>query len=149
QGRNEIWRILPERAASLAIATRLLPLTADEILAWAANTIEKRLGAWVTGMPGAVAEFVGAKDQTVTARIEDGAVIGEAGTALFRLRGHDKMRAFTFNQSGPIVLALPKVRMSRRGVDVFTMVGEDVAAIQASDRDGILFDFGLGPKSSR
>ena len=147
-GRSEIWRLLPERAASLAIAARLLPLTADEIVPWVANTIEKRLGAWVTGMPGAVAEFVGARIQAVTARIDGEDVIGGTGTARFRLRRHEKLRAFAFNQSGPMVLALPKARLSRSTADVFTMLGKDDAAIEAKDRDGILFDFGLGKKAA-
>jgi predicted Fe-S protein YdhL (DUF1289 family) len=149
QGRDAIWDALPERAAMLSISARLLPRTAGEILTWAAHTIENRLGTWVTGMPGAVAEFVSTKDQHVTVNLENGAVIADTGTALFRLRRHEKLRAFAFGQSGSIVLALPKARLTRATADVFTVLGKDQEAIQSPNRDDVLFDYGLGAKSSR
>src|SRR5688572_24091823 len=56
-GRDAIWQQLPARAASLALRVRLMPWTGGEIIEWTAGTIADRLGTWVTGMPGAVAEF--------------------------------------------------------------------------------------------
>src|SRR5215470_13688115 len=55
--RDAVWRRLPERLASLAVRVRLLPWTRDELIDWARDTIEARKGSWVTGVPGAVAEF--------------------------------------------------------------------------------------------
>jgi predicted Fe-S protein YdhL (DUF1289 family) len=147
--RKLIWDALPGRAASLSIGVRLMPLTADEILAWVANSISKRRGTWVTGMLGAVAEFVGADDQEVSVQAEAGEVVAQTGTASFRLRHHEKLRAFAFGQDGPIVLGLPKVRLTLPTTQAFTALGADRDAIAPSNRDHVLFDYGLGPKSSR
>jgi predicted Fe-S protein YdhL (DUF1289 family) len=109
--RLAIWGLLPGRHSQQAKRARLMPLTADEILKWAANTIENRLGTWVAGMPGALAEFIGAPNQTPHAELEHHQLTGSTDTASFRLKGHDRLRAFTFEEGGPIVLGVPKARI--------------------------------------
>jgi hypothetical protein len=128
---------------------RLLPLTADEILSFAAKTIENRLGTWVTGMPGALAEFTAPDNQEIAISLEDGQLVGRTPTAAFRLRAHDKLRAFAFGESGPIVLGMPKARVTLNAATSFTALGSDHHAILAENRDHALFDYGLGRKYSR
>jgi predicted Fe-S protein YdhL (DUF1289 family) len=110
-GRLAIWEQLPERHSQQAKSMRLLPLMPAEILEWAANTIEKRRGTWVTGMPGALAEFIAAPNQSSHAELTPGQLTGRTETASFRLKAHEKMRAFAFEEGGPVVLAIPKVRI--------------------------------------
>jgi predicted Fe-S protein YdhL (DUF1289 family) len=147
--RDAIWALLPERHASQSARVRLMPLTALEILGWVANTINNRLGTWVTGMPRALAEFSAAPDQDISATDGGDCVIGQTSTAAFRLRHHDKLRAFSIGQGGPIVLGFPKARHALATSGVFTKLGQDKDAIQQSNRDHVLFDYGLGRKSSR
>jgi predicted Fe-S protein YdhL (DUF1289 family) len=148
-GRDAIWAFLPERHALQSCSVRLIPLTAGEILGWVSNTINNRLGTWVTGMPGALAEFSAAPDQDMSATNRGDFVVGQTGTASFRLRHHDKLRAFAIGQGGPIVLGFPKARLALATSAVFTKLGLDRDAIQQADRDHVLFDYGLGRKSSR
>jgi predicted Fe-S protein YdhL (DUF1289 family) len=147
--RGRIWALLPERHSNLSLNVRPMPLTPDEILAWAQNAIGNRLGTWVTGMPGALAEFAAALKQDIAATIQADCVIGQTSTAVFRLRRDDKLRAFSFEQGGPIVLGFPKARLAPFNSSHFTKLGPDREAIQESNRDHVLFDYGLGRKSSR
>ena len=147
--RFAIWEQLPERHSKQAKRARLMPLTPQEILTWAAATIENRLGAWIAGMPGALAEFIAAPDQTPHAGLQNHQLIGRTGTASFRLRGHEKMRAFAVEEGGPIVLGLPKARIDRHPNSVVTKLGGDADALLPDYRDHLLFDFGLGREFSR
>jgi len=104
--RFAIWEQLPERHRKLAKRARLLPLTPAEILKWAATTIENRLGTWVAGMPGALAEFIASPHQTYHINLQGDQLTGRTGAASFRLTGHERLRAFAFEESGPIVLWL-------------------------------------------
>jgi predicted Fe-S protein YdhL (DUF1289 family) len=147
--RLEIWNLLNERHSWQAKRARLLPLTPAEILRWAANTIENRIGTWVTGMPGALAEFVTAADQTAHIELEPGQLTARTDTAAFRLKLHDRARAFTFEKDGPIVLGLPKGRITQHSDTVFKKLGADADAIDPDCRSHLLFDYGLGRKYSR
>lgn len=126
-----------------------MPLTPQAILTWAAATIENRLGTWIAGMPGALAEFIAAPDQTPHAGLQNHQLIGRTGAASFRLSGHEKMRAFAFEEGGPIVLGLPKARIDRHPNSVVTKLGSDADALLPDYRDHLLFDFGLGREFSR
>src|SRR5262249_29280574 len=106
--KDEVWAKLPERLTLLSIRVRLLPWTIEEIAAWVAATIADRRGTWVTGMPGAVAEFPCREGREVAAELREGLVLGRASDAFFRLRVHDRLRAFTFAKDSPVVLGLPK-----------------------------------------
>jgi predicted Fe-S protein YdhL (DUF1289 family) len=147
--KDEVWAKLPERLALLAISVRLLPWTAAEIAQWVAATITDCLGTWVTGMPGAVAEFPCQEDREVSAELRDDVVLGRASDALFRLRVHDRLRAFTFAENGPFVLGVPKGRVTLPIVRTFTALGNDGDAIDVTHSEQTLFDFGLGCRWSR
>ena len=83
--KDEVWAKLPERLALLSIRVRLLPWTVEEIAEWVASTITGRRGTWVTGVPGAVAEFPCQEGREVSAELKED-VVGRASDALFRLR---------------------------------------------------------------
>src|SRR5690606_21339643 len=89
-GRDAIWRLLPERVATLALRVHLLPWTGREIIAWTARTITDRMGTWVTGMPGALAEFPCLPGRDVTAHVGPYGVVGRSADAFFRLQTSDR-----------------------------------------------------------
>jgi predicted Fe-S protein YdhL (DUF1289 family) len=147
--KDEVWSKLPERQALLAIRVRLLPWTVQEIARWVAATITDRRGTWVTGVPGAVAEFPCRDGREVSAELKDEVILGRAPDALFRLRVHDRLRAFTFTGGSPVVLALPKGRVTLPIARTFTALGKDRGAIDVTHSEQTLFDFGLGRCCSR
>jgi hypothetical protein len=100
-------------------------------------------------MPGALAEFIRAPNQTPHAELERQQLTGWTDTASFRLKRHDRLRAFTFEEGGPIVLGLPKARIVSYSNTVFTELGADADAIAPDCRGHLLFDYGLGRKYSR
>jgi predicted Fe-S protein YdhL (DUF1289 family) len=147
--KDEVWAKLPERLALLSIRVRLLPWTVEEIAAWAVASITERRGTWVTGTPGAVAEFPCQEGRELSAELKEEMVIGRAPDALFRLRLHDKLRAFTFAGDGPVVLGLPKARLTLPVASTLTVLGKDREAVDAMHLEHTLFDFGLGRRCSR
>ena len=77
----------------------------------------------------AIAEFIAAPHQTPHAELQSHQLTGRTDTASFRLRGHERMRAFAFEEGGPIVLGLPKTRIVWHPSSVFTKLGDDDAAL--------------------
>ena len=147
--RLALWDELPRRLDALAVKSRLLSWTAAEIAQWVRSTLVEGRGTWVTGVPGAVAEFPCGEGRAIDVALSDATVEARAADALFRLRIHDKMRAFAFAGDGPIVLGLPKVRSALPVAKTFTALGLDTDAIDAAQRGDELFDFGLGRESAR
>jgi predicted Fe-S protein YdhL (DUF1289 family) len=147
--RDEVWTKLPERLKWLPIRVRLLPWTVEDIAEWASATITERRGTWVTGMPGAVAEFPCLQQREVCAELKEDVVIGRARDALFRLRLNERLRAFTFAGESPIVLGLSKGHLTLPMARTFTVLGKDTDAIEAVHLEHTLFDFGLGRRCSR
>lgn len=147
--RFAVWEQLPKRRRKEAKSARLMPHTPVEILRWAATTIEKRLGVWITGMPGASAAFIAAPNQTAQTELDSRQLIGGTAKASFRLTSHERMRAFAFEEGGPIVLGLPKAHTDWRPNSVLTKLGLDAASLSQRHRDHLLYDFGLGGKFSR
>lgn len=148
-GRNAIWQKLPDRLTALAVRIRLMPWTGDEILDWVAGTIMERRGTWVTGMPGAIAEFPCQPARSVSVSTGPDFIVGRADDALFRLRATDRLRAFAFDGDGPIVLGQARARLDESKPEHFTALGTDQNAIDADHRGQALFDFGLGRRFSR
>ena len=143
------WAELPRRLERLAVAAHLLPWAPAEIADWTGETLAAGAGTWVVGVPGALAEFpCGPAHGVKLARGPD-AVFGRAGKAAFRLRLHEKLRAFAFGKTGPIVLGLPKAHIVLPVAATLTLLGPDDRAIDAQHRAQSLFDFGLGRASSR
>jgi predicted Fe-S protein YdhL (DUF1289 family) len=147
--RDDVWLKLPERLVTLSIRVRLMPWTRDELVDWAKQTISGRHGTWVTGAPGAVAEFPCTAERRIDVDALSDAVIARAPDASFRLRVSDKMRAFMFSDDGPVVLGLPKGRANVSSHSLVEPLGTDADAIDEAHRNDRLFDFGVGRKSSR
>lgn len=147
--RDAVWKLLPERAAKLAVAVRLMPWTADEIGAWVATSIGERKGTWITGAPGAIAEFPCTADRDIRLISNGVAVTADAHDAAFRLTLHDKLRAFQFSNGGPVVLGWPKARMTPYGKVTLTNLGRDDNAIVESSRTDAWLDLGVGRAANR
>ncbi|MBA2125468.1 DUF1289 domain-containing protein [Hyphomicrobium methylovorum] len=148
QQREDVWRMLPARLDKLSVRIRLLGWTRDEIASWAAQTVSDRQGSWVTGVPGAVAEFPCTPDRNVDVEMNGEGVTARASDASFRLRLTDKVRAFAFGD-GSIVLGIPRGRAAIPSQSVVTPLGPDIDAIDEQHRDDRLFDFGIGRKTNR
>jgi hypothetical protein len=103
----------------------------------------------VTGVTGAVAEFPLGEARALKVTTTDDCIEARGDDARFRLRLHDKLRAFSFGGEGPIVLGLPKVRSTLAVAKSLTALGADVDAIDTEHRGQELFDFGIGRQSAR
>jgi predicted Fe-S protein YdhL (DUF1289 family) len=147
--KGEVWAKLPERLAKLSARVRLLPYAPAEIAAWVTATITGRRGTWVTGMPGALAEFPCQEGGQVSAEQRENVIVGRASDALFRLRMHEQLCAFSFTEDGPVVLGLPKAYFDLPIARTFTELGKDRDAIDSLHVECTLFDFGLGRRCSR
>ena len=147
--RLAIWNELPARLDQLAVRARLLPWTRDELKRWIIGTLTEHKGTWVTGVPGAVAEFPVRPERPIEIEVRDAAIEAQATDAHLRLTLHDKLRAFAFAGEGPIVLALPRNRATLPQVQGFTSLGVDRDAVAYRHRTHELFDLGLGRQCSR
>ena len=148
-GRLAIWNELPERLDRLAVRARLLPWTRDELKRWIVGTFTDRKGTWVTGVPGALAEFPVRLERSIEVEVNDAAIEAQATDAHLRLTLHDKLRAFAFAGAGPIVLALPRNRATLSRVQGFTPLGVDRDAVDSRHRTHELFDLGLNRQCCR
>lgn len=147
--RDAVWELLPARHDDMSIAMRLMPWMKDELSDWVAQTITQRLGTWVTGSPGATAEFPCVPQRDITVERTDECIIARASDSAFRLTLHEKIRVFAFGKDGPFVLGLPKARGQLSASETFDEAGPDVAAIDAECAPDVLFDMGLGRQASR
>jgi predicted Fe-S protein YdhL (DUF1289 family) len=148
-GRLAIWNELPERLDRLAVRARLLPWTRDELKRWIVGTFTDRKGTWVTGVPGALAEFPVRLERSIEVEVNDAAIEAQATDAHLRLTLHDKLRAFAFADPGPIVLAWPRNRATLSRVQGFTPLGVDRDAVDSHHRTHELFDLGLNRQCCR
>jgi predicted Fe-S protein YdhL (DUF1289 family) len=149
--RLKVWEGLSARLDALGVGARLMPWTAEELADWVAQTFNEGNGTWVTGVPGAVAEFPLGAGRDVELELRDGALVAKAHDAQMRLELHDKLRAFAFGADGqaPVVLTLPKARINLRCELGLTHLGADEHAIAPGYRGDQLFDLGIGRRSSR
>jgi predicted Fe-S protein YdhL (DUF1289 family) len=147
--RDAVWEKLPERLAALSVRVRLLPWIRDELVDWVRDSIVARRGCWVVGAPGAVAEFPSTGDSPTDIHVEAGVVTARRSDAAFRIAINEKVRAFAFNDGGPIVLGLPCGRAQLPSRPVLQSLGPDDGAIDDTHRGNILFDMGLGRQYSR
>jgi DNA-directed RNA polymerase subunit N (RpoN/RPB10) len=148
-GRLAIWNELPARLDQLAVRARLLPWTRDELKRWIISTLADWKGTWVTGVPGAVAEFPVRPERAIEIEANDAAIEAQATDAHLRLTLHDKLRGFAFADAGPIVLALPRNRATLPHAQGFTSLGVDRNAVGSRHRTHELFDLGLGRQCCR
>ncbi|MDA7949596.1 MAG: DUF1289 domain-containing protein [Hyphomicrobiaceae bacterium] len=146
---NACWDKLEHRLGQLSVRVRLLPWSAEEVAVWVSGTLTNEHGTWVTGVPGAVAEFPCGPSYVEECERRSSVIIGRAKNASFRLKLHDKLRAFSFGDGQPIVLGLPKARSTLPVAETVTSLGADHAAVDDRFSSQTLFDFGLGRTSSR
>jgi hypothetical protein len=144
-----IWNELLARLDQLAVNARLLPWTRDELKHWIISTLTDRKGTWVTGAPGAVAEFPVRPERPIEIEVNDAAIEAQATDAHLRLTLHEKLRGFGFASAGPIVVALPRNRATLPYVQGFTPLGVDRDAVGSRHRTHELFDLGLGRQFCR
>ena len=147
--RLAIWNELPARLDQLAVKARLLPWTRDELKRWIISTLTDRKGTWVTGVPGAIAEFPVRPERPIEIEVNDAAIEAQATDAHLRLTLHDKLRGFAFASAGPIVVAFPRNRATLPYVQGFTPLGVDRDAVGSRHRTHELFDLGLGRQFCR
>ena len=126
-----------------------MPWTRDELKRWIVGTFTDRKGTWVTGVPGALAEFPVRLERSIEVEVNDAAIEAQATDAHLRLTLHDKLRAFAFAGAGPIVLALPRNRATLSRVQGFTPLGVDRDAVDSRHRTHELFDLGLNRQCCR
>ena len=103
----------------------------EEVAVYVLNTLKNEHGTWVTGVPGAVAEFPCGPSYVDESERSSSVITGRAKKASFRLKLHEKLRAFSFGEGQPIVLGMPKVRSTLTVAETVTSLGADDAAMQA------------------
>ena len=146
---SRIWAELPSRRAALGLKLHRLAWTRDDIHSFVADTIASDHGTWVGGVYGAVAEFCIGEDEAV--EISDrgaGRFTASTARAAISMSLSDRVRAFAFDHKHVVMLAVPRVYASPPGVTGFNALGLDTEAIRPNDREGYLYDFGLGVGSS-
>jgi hypothetical protein len=106
--------------------------------------------AWSVGSFGAVAEFMRDPDEPVTFRGDDAALSAVTARGGVRLNAHAHLRPVasetptTEAWSHRVALCLPRRLCGMNGRRDLTEIGPDAEALRAEERDGILFDLGLG-----
>lgn len=149
KSRDVVWQRLPDRVALLSLRVHLLPWTGSDIFEWVGRTIVDRMGTWVTGMPGALAEFPCTAGREASVHMAPDELIGRADDSQFRLRASDRLRAFAFEKGGPIVIGFSRARIDDTPAATFTPLGADVNAIDPRNASDALYDFGLARRFSR
>jgi predicted Fe-S protein YdhL (DUF1289 family) len=148
--RLAVWGYLPQRLDRLGVGVRLLPWTRPEIASWVQETLRSGSGIWSAGASGASAEFHAGKEHSPEIFADDDRIEARLPQSQFRLKMHDKLRAFGFGSADDaVVLGLPKARATLSCVSTLTALGEDVDAIDPQHRSHMLFDLGIGQRSSR
>jgi hypothetical protein len=121
-----------------------LAWTADDIRSFVADTMALDGGAWVGGVYRAVAEFCIGADESVEVVDSEGCLVATTARAAMRIHVSDHVRALAFADNGVIVLAVPRGRAPAFEHQGRIAIGPDTAAIRPNDREGYLYDFGLG-----
>lgn len=145
------WDAMPQRLQRTGRDKRVLQLRAwspDGILQWAAET--RVLGASATWSIAGLRTPTGGGASLV--RLDSDALEVGTDAAAFRLRAHDKLRAFAYGAAlapDTTVLTLPKGRVSISSCDAPTLIGSDTAAIHPEHRGLPLLDLGLARDGAR
>jgi hypothetical protein len=122
---------------------------AEAVTILLSEALEDASTAWSLGSFGAIAEFMRDPDEGVVA-LRDGRLgmaTRRGAVALTPLPGLRPVAYETAIGSGwnhAVALCLPEVNCAMSGRTVVTELGPDAAAARAEDRDGVLFDLGLG-----
>ena len=141
---SRIWGELPARRVALRLEPHRLAWTPDDIRSFVAGTMAPDGGTWVGGVYGAVAEFCIGADEQVEVADSEGCLVATTARAAMRIHVSDHVRALAFANNRVIVLAAPSGLAPGVGNHGLTAMGPDIEAIRPNDREGYLYDFGLG-----
>lgn len=145
QTRQEIWAQLPARRQKLGIGQHRLDWDAAQLRRFVAASLRDG-GTWTLGIPGAIGEFCLGPDEacTIESEGENFRALSPRGALVLQLG--DVVRAFAFGPPGreAIALALSRGRAQKFDADGLTRLGPDRDAAREKDRNGVLYDFGLG-----
>jgi hypothetical protein len=106
--------------------------------------------AWSVGSFGAIAEFMRDPDEPVTFQQDGTAVSAVTWRGGVRVSKHVGLRLIASESptadawTHRVALCLPRDSCAMNGRQVLTEIGADANAIRTDDRDGVLFDLGLG-----
>jgi predicted Fe-S protein YdhL (DUF1289 family) len=139
--RAAVWAALPERLRQLGRDCRLLPWAPADALAGIAMLAKSPGAVLVTGVEGAVAEFMAGPGSTVLTRQYGDVLELRTSGARARLVAHPGLRVF--QGGGRMALTLHRSRF-RPMPSVITALGPDGEALRAADRSATLVDLGLG-----
>ncbi|MCB9958111.1 MAG: DUF1289 domain-containing protein [Rhodospirillaceae bacterium] len=153
--RGAVWRALPARLAAMNVSSHQLPWDGQMARRFVTESIRSAAGTWVLGVVGAVGEFLRAADEAVEIAEDGDTIAATTPRAALRVSLGRRVRATSL--PGPtdredkrrIVLSLPAAAMEVPMRDTIGDCGPDTAAIRSDDRDGRLFDMGLGRAAAR
>jgi Family of unknown function (DUF6925) len=105
---------------------------------------------WSLGTFGAIAEFARGADEPLTLSRSDAALAAVTGRGAIRIEPPNGMRLFASESTTRdswnhrIALCLPKRHCAMNRRTALTELGPDREAMREQDREGMLFDLGLG-----
>jgi hypothetical protein len=106
--------------------------------------------AWSVGSFGAIAEFMRDVDEATAIKPGNGGIAAVTPRGGLRIREHPGLRLIAWESltteswSHRVALCLRREVCTMSGRTELTEIGPDTDALRAEDRDGVLFDLGLG-----
>ena len=110
--------------------------------------------AWSLGTFGALAEFMRDADEPIVFDRDDGAVSAVTARGGIRIARHPELHPFASESltaeswSHRVALCLPEASSAMSGRTEFNETGLDREALREEDREGVLFDLGLGARQT-
>ena len=120
------------------------------IMALLAQQLADTEAGWSVGTFGAIAEFTRESDEAVDLKQAGDAMIAVTDKGGIRIAPHLDLQLIasesptTDGWTHRIALCLPRERCGMSGRTELTEVGQDRDALRSRDRNGVLFDLGLG-----
>ena len=144
QAMSRIWAELPARRTTLGLELHRLPWTREDLHSFVLSTIRSDGGTWVGGVYGAVAEFCVGAGESVEVVDARGSLVAVTARAAIRIHVSDRVHAFAFANNRVVVLAVPRALAGPTPKRGLTEIGLDREAVRPDDREGYLYDLGLG-----
>ena len=154
--RRRMWQDSDARAAALGLPLRLVDRSPDQILDWAAWTLDASAGTWVLGAPGATAELVRSSAEPCYTHRDGHRLEGQTPRAAFRLDAAADLRAFQWIDAYAGAGAPAERTVLTAPLDdgwqpchTITPLGADLAAVIPAARTQHLVDLGVGGPAAR
>ena len=151
-----MWQDSDARAAALGLPLRLVDRSPDQILDWAAWTLDASAGTWVLGAPGATAELVRSSAEPCYTHRDGHRLEGQTPRAAFRLDAAADLRAFQWIDAYAGAGAPAERTVLTAPLDdgwqpchTITPLGADLAAVIPAARTQHLVDLGVGGPAAR